>query len=482
MGKIKNPINFSTSFGLDIDKVNELGIVDVIINADTNLFIDPLLFDCSIHQEISIGGRQRYRQHFEKIIKLLTISKFEGDVAWRSAEHLFQFHEVSWTCLGYGTSNRGSGFGRSLIKSTLNTSKEIVDLGVKDIDLFMVLSLFEEGIGPDRISDMTTNIILLDLLGFNKGIIDTLNLVYHEYKIIGKSYPLLKNPCSSKGEPLLLVPSDIVRDLPIANDWSDISTVVRENEELRARVNNDIGGIWGGISKKEKADLRKTLLSSKESFEVMLELLHKVKKTPYDIKSDIGGEVFWGPLLVTIANDFPVDLSFYKHSLSNLYGVFEVVGKIIDQFKFLIEQRGLWRELWDDELKKHRNEKAAQRLFFAVSDSYCKSNNLDLTPEAETGNGPVDFKVSSSFKERVLVEIKLSSNPKLVHGYERQLDIHKHAEQTAFAYFLILDVGGIGNKDQKVLDIKNQRIRAGLKVSEIVIIDGHHRESASKRS
>jgi hypothetical protein len=64
-----------------------------------------------------------------------------------------------------------------------------------------------------------------------------------------------------------------------------------------------------------------------------------------------------------------------------------------------------------------RPEKAAQRLFFAIAYAYCKANNLDVTPEADTGNGPVDFKVSLGFTGRVLVEIKLSTNTKLVRGY-----------------------------------------------------------------
>jgi hypothetical protein len=42
-----------------------------------------------------------------------------------------------------------------------------------------------------------------------------------------------------------------------------------------------------------------------------------------------------------------------------------------------------------------RPEKAAQRLFFAVAHAYCKAHNLDLTPKADTGNGPGDFKVSA---------------------------------------------------------------------------------------
>ncbi|MCU7933229.1 MAG: hypothetical protein KZQ90_20745 [Candidatus Thiodiazotropha sp. (ex Codakia rugifera)] len=482
MSKIKDPINFSTAFGIAPEAVNAAGIVNVILNADTNLFIDPMLLEESVHAEISTSALGRYRARFETVIKLLIASNETGDVAWRNATRHFQFHEVSWTCLGYGGSVRGSGFGKSLISSTLETAKEIVNLGVTDIDLFMVLALFEEGIGPDRISDMTTNIILPDLISFNDRVINELSIEASEHLINGEKHQLLTNPCSATSEPLLLVPTDIVRDLPIATDWSDISRVVAENEALRDCVNNHVGEIWASMSRKEKQRLKESALRNKEAFEATLEMLHQAKGDPYDIQSDLGGEVFWGALVKEVAAKYPKDLSSYKDAKLDLESVHAIVGQIINQFQFLVENRDLWRELWDEKLEKHRKEKAAQRLFFAVADSYCKSNDLDLTPEAETGNGPVDFKVSAGFSSRVIVEIKLSSNPKVLHGYEKQLEIYRGAEQTDAAYFLVIDVGKMGEKEDNLIHIKNQQVRDGYSASEIVFVNALPRESASKRT
>ena len=482
MSKIKDPLNFSTAFNVDPKAVAAAGVVDVILNADTNLFIDPLLIEESRHPEISASAIVRYRKHFETVIKLLVASKTEGDAPWRSAKRLFQFHEVPWTCLGYGGSVRGSGFGKGLISTTLETAKEIVDLGVTDVDLFMVLALFEEGIGPDRISDMTTNIIIPDLVTFNERVIHELGLEASEHLINGKKQQLLSNPCSVRDEPLLLVPTDIVRDLPIATDWSDISRVVGENEALRDRVNSHVGEIWATMSRKEKQRLKDSALRSKEAFEAALEMLHQAKGVPYDIQADLGGEVFWGTLVKEVAAKYPKDLSAYKGDKLDLDAVYAIVGEIISQFQFLVENRDLWRELWDEKLENHRKEKAAQRLFFAVADSYCKSNDLDLTPEAETGNGPVDFKVSSGFSSRVIVEIKLSSNSKVLHGYEKQLEIYRAAEQTDAAYFLVIDVGKMGKKEDQLIFLKNQQIKIGHKASEIVFVNALPRESASKRA
>lgn len=329
MTKLSNPVNFTEEFDIDEGELRRLGFVDIILNADTNLFIDPLLLSESRHNEISCGSTERYTKHFEKIIKLLSVVKTmdSTDVAFRSAIKLFQFHEIGWTCLGYGGSGYGgSGFGKELISATLDTAKQIIDLGVTDVDLFMALALFEEGIGPDRISDMTTNIILLDLIKFNERLIVELKITTEEYVIDGTKYQLITNPYAKKKVPVLLVPSDIVRDLPIASDWSDISRVVRENEELRDRINNSVGAIWAKMDRKAKKHLKGSALKSKESFALVLEMLKSSAGIPYDMKNDLNGEVFWGKIAATIATEYPFDLSGFKQRKLTANEVHGIVG------------------------------------------------------------------------------------------------------------------------------------------------------------
>ena len=54
------------------------------------------------------------------------------------------------------------------------------------------------------------------------------------------------------------------------------------------------------------------------------------------------------------------------------------------------------------------------------------------------GGGPIDFKFSSGYRARALVEMKRSSGAG-VHGYEKQLEFYKDASQTEFALFVIMD-------------------------------------------
>ncbi len=135
-------------------------------------------------------------------------------------------------------------------------------------------------------------------------------------------------------------------------------------------------------------------------------------KDPYDTQRDPAGELFWRGLGCEARSRAAFQLTAAR---SDINGVSEVVEQIIEQFRFLIEDRRYSEELYFDD--EPRPEKSVQRLFYAVAYAYCKANNVDITPEADTGNGPVDFKLSLGFTGRVVVEIKLSRNGKLVAGY-----------------------------------------------------------------
>jgi hypothetical protein len=478
MGKITNPATIVSEFGVPEELLKEFDVVNVLLATDTLLFIDPMLLVYSKHPEMHDGAIGEYTTRFETIIKLLAGSKERGDAAWKGAERLFQFSEISWTCLGYGTSVRGSGFGRDLVASTLETASQIVELGVKDVDLFMALALFEEGIGPDRISDMTTNIILNSLMDFTRRVNATLKLPTKMFKISGVETEMIFNPYS--GDPLLLVPRDIVRDLPLATDWSDIARVVNENDELRERINGSIGEIWATMSRARKENIKKAAMGSEEAFNTLLEMLKDIDPEPYDFTSDKNGESFWTKLLESIPNQFPFDLSRYAKQQLDLDAVEKLVQAMVEQFRDLVENKGLWKELWTEE-DTPRKEKASQRIFFAMAYSYCKANNIDLTPEADSGNGPVDFKLSRGSDAKVLVEIKLSTNSDVVHGYAKQLEIYKKADDTDRAIFLLIDVGHMGNKHMAIGQLRAEALEEFGRASEIVYVDGRQKASASKR-
>ena len=175
MAQIRNPKSFSDYYGVPEATLSRLGVLDPTLNVDTRLFIDPLLLTESRHTEMSNGARNTYEQHFNKVIKFLQLTNGPGDVAWRAAQRLLSFPEIKWTCLGYGAQSvSGAGSGNEMTAQFIDTARQVVQLGVHDPDLFVAMALFEEGVGPDRISDMTTNVILGDLLRFNTRVLKAL--------------------------------------------------------------------------------------------------------------------------------------------------------------------------------------------------------------------------------------------------------------------------------------------------------------------
>jgi hypothetical protein len=358
----------------------------------------------------------------------------------------------------------------------METAKQIVDLGVRDPDLFVALALFEEGIGPDRLSDMTTNVILDALVDFNARILDELGVPGEPFVLEGRNVRLAANPLETRRTPVLLVPADILRELPLATDWDGVASAAARNAQLRHRVNAEIAHLWAAKSRRDKEILKDESLADSEAFETLLAVLHSAPAEPYDVRKDVSGLRRWAEDGARAARENPLDLLNFDST--SIDGVHRIVQEIVRQFVQLVERRDLWKSLWSD--SKPLPEAYAQRLFFTVAYGYCKANNLDISPEADTGRGAVDFKLSSGFDSRVLVEVKLSTNSRVVAGYTRQLEIYKVAEETLRAVYLVIDVGRMGRKDRQLHAIRNEAASNGNPVSDLVIVDGTRKRSASK--
>lgn len=476
MAKIRDPLVFSSHFKIDPSVLEAAGAVDPTLNVDLKLFIDPLLLGQSRVEPIRKNAPKRIHDYFEQILVLLTASKQENDLPARQTKRLLSFPEVSATCLGYGAASiRGSGMGAGVTSQILKTAKEIVDLGIQDPKLFLLLPLFEEKIGADLISDMVTHIILPDLVTFTLETLSGQPIPLFDFFIDNQKWTLPRNPCSSKEEPVLLVPMDVLAELPIATSRDDIDRVVAHNQRLRDQFNQHLGGIWHGqiLSRKKKEEMRAFALSSKESFNTLLELVTNVPRKPYSLDKDPKRLILWREIHKTIAGEFP--LAIERPSAVDAQAVSVIAKRIIDHFTILIERHGLWDLLWYAGKPCHEN--VVQMIFFAMADAYCKANDLGIIPEFNTRTGEIDFVASNGYTGRVLVEVKLSRNSKLTEGYEKQLEIYKTDEKEKHGFYVILDLGDIGIKDVQIIGMQKTLLEAGKLAPEICFIDAHKRES-----
>lgn len=476
MARVQDPTLFSTYFNITPADLARAELIDPFVDVDVPLFIDPILLEKSANDTIRTSAMGRFRKHFEVFVRMLAISKIENDAAWKAARKQLDLSEPPENGLGYGGSGRsGSSRPQDIREHILRTGKEIIHLGASDPEMISLMAFFEEDVGPDTISDLTTTVILDDLASITEHFCEAHDVPVFSFEACATHK--LPKCVDGRGRerPIVLVPRDIVRELPIANDWSDIERVAMENERIRQRVNRFLGGIVKPTVLDRKEALRKAALGSAEDFDLFL-MAVKENVRHYDPNLDALG---YYRLKDIIAQGFPglsqagtYDLSLGPDELM------KVVNDTISLFKRHVEHGNLWEELWLD--GKPKKERASQLIYYAIADAFCKANNVDISPEANMGGGPIDFKFSHGYRARVLVEMKRSSGA-VVHGYEKQLEFYKSASQTDWAVFVVMDYGESGNKLEKIADIRRGRLKNGERASDIVVIDATQKSSASKR-
>ncbi len=477
MGRLSKPVTFSEFFEIEESDIKKVGAFNPILNGDSLLFVDPLLLEHSSVEEMANKAVNLYSSFFGTIIDLLAVSEEIGDPAWLGADRKLDVHEPPEVCLGYSGGNvRGSALGPVLRTNILHTAKKVVNLGADNPHLFPCMAILEDKIGPDRIGDITTHIIFDALLDYNERILPILGVKTGEFVYGHRRVQLCTNPFEKRKLAVILVPRDVLRDLPTADDWRDVSKSAQQTKEIKNRVNEQIGEIWKARTHRQKAEIKARVLADKKAFDTLLELVTNSGRTPYDLDGDRLGLTLWQRARNVLPTTHPLVLDGNITCPEDLE---KLILKIVDHFKYLVEFQGLWKLLWDGDVARY--EMASQLLFRGIAEGYCQANDVDISPECDNGGGPVDFKFSKGMSLKYLIEVKLSSNTKLVHGYEKQLEVYRDAEQTEAALFLIIDVGKLGKKLEKLTAMRNAQLKSGKRASDFIVIDGNQRSSASKR-
>jgi hypothetical protein len=452
------------------------GAFDGFSDIDAPFHIDPHLLRTARTPELR-QSHNHLTDYFVRIIKLLEASQTTNDRFYREVVRLLQFPELKNLRLGYSLSSAtGRGIGRDLGAAIAVTAKELVNAGIKDPEIFELVGLLEEGVGADRISDMTIRIILPDLLAFSARVASNLKTKTRPVKCRGQEYAV---PVPAQGHtPLILVPQEILRHLPVALDWSDIDLVCTYNDSLRARVNALIGKTWREARQKHsKREIRAAVLEHPGLMKELIALYTAKKGMHYDFARDPEGLLAWADIATRFAGQFP--LAFAVARPTSDRDVLECVKTICNQFALLIENNGLNELLYDGAKLKH--ERFAQLLFYGIADAYCAANNLDLSREPNAGRGPVDFKVSRGYQAKVTVEVKYSSNPATARGFSEQLPEYNKAERTTHSVYLILRTTLSTGAIDSVLTASSLAKRLGNRSPEVVVVDARRKPSASKQ-
>lgn len=460
------PLSFTDAFNIDKDLFDSLGAFDPILDIDSKLFVDPALLEVTSCPEFK-GSRKEIEQYFLNIIVLLKHSSSPNDRFWKKADQLLNFIEIKGTCLGYSEKGTdGNGIGQQLRTQVLHSVEQLVRAGAQDPILFELLGVFEERIGCDRISDLIVFKLIDRLISYTERIAKECD--FSGPTIVYRNSVLPKSPYSS--QPVLLLPKEVLHPLPLAKRYEDISVVCRENERVRNNVNKWFNFEDGAIPTKD--DIFRHMCNDPEFRDAILDSYKNASAIPYDFLRDSFGEMCWYEQGKALARNNPIDIP-RNVSLA------EIVKTIIGQFKKLVEQNGAWELLFQEDRITPRTERTSQHLFSAVADLYCQINDIDLSPEVNSGNGPVDFKFSHGYCNKVLVELKLSRNPQLMHCLDKQIPIYMKQENTEKAIYLLINVGN--DKAVKAFSEKYYALDSVTREKiELMIVDAKPKESASK--
>lgn len=468
------PQSLSKLLNIDSSELIDRDAFDPILDLDTRLFIDPhLLKHTKIHE--FVDSYEKLQKHFLAIGKLLAASDKLGDAFWNKADRLMDWPEVKGLCIGYsakGTS--GSGIGPELRRRLLTTAKTIISKGKDDPELFELVGIFEDDFGPDRIGDMTANVIRDDLAVFTSRVLGELDVDLSQYLEFDEKSNLPINPYT--GESLYLVPKTLLRDLPVVLDWSNFDQIAADNQALRDELNTLIGYTWREATHSlRKEELKEYILQYPDLIDDLVRLYTAKEAQPYNFLADRSGEYIWYPATQKATKENPLSLSLPEHP--TIDQVENMVITICEKFKSLIEDNGLSELLYNtDGSTKH--EKAAQLLFYGVAESYCETNNILIARESDSGRGPVDFKFGSNMENSVLVELKKSTNTSgLKKGIQKQLPEYMKAEKSKRAIYLVIDVGYTKAAIKRLKEINAQIHQAEIKIMHI---DGNPKASASK--
>lgn len=397
--------------------------------------------------------------------------KNESDICYRQALKKFDFSEiaeVNGICLGYSKGVSGNAFGRLISRQVISTAYDIVKLGIDDPEMFQLLPLFQDNVGADRLSDMIAKLILDDIKTYTKRINRELGITKENYPDIPFKKEFVINPY--KGNAVLLVPVEILHKLPVAECWEDIDYCVSQNETIRSEMNAEVANEWTQYTAAQrKTFLRNQVFKNVEACRRVIDRYREEELVPFNPRDNF--EYFLSKLEQSISHS-EIDWKSNYKEIDSLAAAEE----ILSGFKQWVEYNKGWEVIQEAESRK--KEKILQRVIHLSGISYIKANNLDMSCEPDEGRGPVDFKVSRG-QDITIIEVKLTSNPQYLHGYEVQIEEYGKAEMTDKMIYVLVDLGN-PLKVRKVQDVHDRKVDENIRVPKLVIIDATKKESASK--
>jgi hypothetical protein len=286
---------FSEEF--NISKTPEDDWFDVILDNDTKIWIDPFFIFKDESDEWR-GAHNELIAHFDRCFHLIAQgNRNPFSVPYQKALRLLTFPEPREFCLGYTEDGTGgAGGGKIYARLIASAMEDAIVRGLTDLRHFEELGILNEGIGPDRISDLTCNILRSRFILYTKKVVARHNIPTRYKRVPYASYDQLRVNWNTEGhalpynrfnnKPILLTPARFLKELPVINaeEWWENY----EAEQLRLDMNYDV---LGKVNKKKIVDAARR---NPEAVRAWVQKREQQPTEPYNLSRDKLGVYQWG--------------------------------------------------------------------------------------------------------------------------------------------------------------------------------------------
>lgn len=466
---------FSDHF--DITQTHEDDWFDPILDADTPLWVDPF-FIFMEQDERWAAGHDTLIAHFDEVFMLLAKSGFHRRSPYYiAALSLLAFSEPAEFCLGYTSDGvEGAGGGPGVARDMAQAMVAAIQRGIKHLEHFELLGVFNKGIGPDRVGDFTCALLKPLFIQYTRAVArrHKLPTEMHAVRYAGVSkgrwrvfeVELPTNPVN--GRPILLTPRRFLGRLPTlyAEEWWEF-------HGIKAGLNIEV------MEKVDKATIVRTALAHQESVDEWVKAKEQEGSVPYDLEVDRDLVWQWEKLTLDFFNRHPLEFG-KKQTKADFVAVIETV---IEQYRQFIQNEGGWRHLWNDD-GSEKHEDAAQNLFRGVAKHYCHANNISIDREVNLGRGPVDFKFSRGASLKAHLEVKKLTSGGFWFGLTDQLPDYMSSDEVRDGWYLGIQLRSDGVSKKRPQELPKVLAKAATDNNvnlRFALVDGRPRAAASKK-
>jgi hypothetical protein len=473
-------MRFSEAFGIVRTKGDDW--YDPHLTVDTTLFVDPLLLLVT-KKRAWRGAHDDLIEHFVNCYTLVAKSTGPTSVSANAARRLLTFPEPQEFCLGYTVSGtRGSGSGEGIANQMMDGIAVAIAAGLEKPEHIEEIGILNMGIGADRISDAVCNVLKHRFITYTQAVAKRHGVPVETHRLrhaavvasAGRwrdlAVKLPTNPAN--GKPVLLAPRAFLNELPILNadDWFDSGL----NNDIRTQMNLTVGA---AVRKQDIVDWARRHPERVRKW--AREQRSRDDLSGYDFQNDRRNVVRWDgpPTAFAVAN--PITTLAAVASQAELHALIE---QMLNQFKHFIEDQRGWSLLWNTD-GTEKPEEAAQLVFLGLAQHYLRQFNVELDREVEMGRGPVDIKVSSGSRFRLIVEVKKANNGKFWNGLEAQLPIYLQGDDCDDGWFVAVRYRSTKASDKRMRELPKRVRKTSAEVGKTLryaAIDGRPKESASK--